>query len=298
MNALVTIKGWCPGALRPMMSGDGLLVRVRVRDATLAPADALALADLSRRYGNGAIDLTRRANLQIRGVSEAQWPALTDALHARGLIGAEEEAGQAVNIQTSPLAGLDPAMAFDPRPLAARIEDGLLADARFRALPSKFGFAIDGGGGLSLDETDADIRMDAVRGETRIAVGLAGSRRRVLVAADDAVAVALSLARAFLALRGRERRMRALVERIGADAIFAASGSRRFGAPARHGATGAEHSARSLAMRARSHAWRRRALRRVAGGRSRGRGATRIVRSRRDIARDAVARTACCGTVA
>ena len=23
------IKGWCPGALRPMLSGDGLVVRVR-----------------------------------------------------------------------------------------------------------------------------------------------------------------------------------------------------------------------------------------------------------------------------
>jgi precorrin-3B synthase len=23
------VKGWCPGALRPMLSGDGLVVRVR-----------------------------------------------------------------------------------------------------------------------------------------------------------------------------------------------------------------------------------------------------------------------------
>ena len=26
------IQGWCPGALRPMMSGDGLVVRVRPRN--------------------------------------------------------------------------------------------------------------------------------------------------------------------------------------------------------------------------------------------------------------------------
>ena len=24
----VAIKGWCPGALRPMLSGDGLVVRI------------------------------------------------------------------------------------------------------------------------------------------------------------------------------------------------------------------------------------------------------------------------------
>jgi precorrin-3B synthase len=25
------IKGWCPGALRPMASGDGLVLRIRAR---------------------------------------------------------------------------------------------------------------------------------------------------------------------------------------------------------------------------------------------------------------------------
>ena len=25
------VKGWCPGAHRPMMSGDGLVVRIRPR---------------------------------------------------------------------------------------------------------------------------------------------------------------------------------------------------------------------------------------------------------------------------
>ncbi len=27
----IDVKGWCPGALRPMESGDGLVVRVRPR---------------------------------------------------------------------------------------------------------------------------------------------------------------------------------------------------------------------------------------------------------------------------
>ncbi len=30
------IKGWCPGALRPMQSGDGLVVRIRPRLTTFA----------------------------------------------------------------------------------------------------------------------------------------------------------------------------------------------------------------------------------------------------------------------
>ena len=223
MNAPVTIKGWCPGALRPMMSGDGLLVRVRIRDATLRPADALALADMARRFGNSAIDLTRRANLQLRGVRDADLPALTAALRARDLIGAEEDAGQPINIVTSPLAGFDATMAFDPRPVAARIETGLLTDGIFRALPSKFGFAIDGGGALPLGDADADIRLRAKADDARIAIQLAGSSRCAIVRVEDAAKAALDLTRAFLTLRAGERRVRALVERLGADVVFSAA---------------------------------------------------------------------------
>ena len=224
MNAPVTIKGWCPGTLRPMMSGDGLLVRVRIQDATLRPADALGLADIARRFGNGAIDLTRRANLQLRGVREAQLPALTEALREHGLIGAEEDAGQAVNIVASPLAGLDMTMAFDSRPVAHRIGAGLLADEYFRGLPSKFGFAIDGGGALPLGDADADIRLRAKADDARIAIQLAGSSRCAIVGVEDAADAALALTHAFLDLRAGERRMRALVERLGADVVFSAAG--------------------------------------------------------------------------
>ena len=60
------IKGWCPTALRPMLSGDGLVVRVRPHGGQLSAAQASGIADLATCYGNGLIDLTGRANLQIR----------------------------------------------------------------------------------------------------------------------------------------------------------------------------------------------------------------------------------------
>ena len=64
------IRGWCPGAHRPMMSGDGLVVRVRPRLARLTTEQVLGLCAAARRHGNGTIDLTNRANLQMRGVDE------------------------------------------------------------------------------------------------------------------------------------------------------------------------------------------------------------------------------------
>ncbi|MGO1304656.1 MAG: cobalamin biosynthesis protein CobG, partial [Sphingomonas parapaucimobilis] len=80
------VKGWCPDAFRPMMAGDGLLVRVRPPLARLTAAQVEGLCEAALRHGNGEIDLTARANLQLRGVSEAGWPALIEALQALGLV--------------------------------------------------------------------------------------------------------------------------------------------------------------------------------------------------------------------
>ena len=89
------IKGWCPGALRPMPSGDGLVVRLRPRGGRLSSAQAAGIAELSRRHGNGLIDLTGRANLQIRGVSRGEPRAVDRGLDRLGLVDAELAIGNA-----------------------------------------------------------------------------------------------------------------------------------------------------------------------------------------------------------
>ena len=80
------VYGWCPGALRPMMSGDGLLVRVRPRLGRLTRTQVEALCDAALAHGNGIIDLTSRANVQVRGVQPASYDALLAELSAAALI--------------------------------------------------------------------------------------------------------------------------------------------------------------------------------------------------------------------
>ena len=80
------IKGWCPGALRPMPSGDGLVVRIRPPMGRLTPPQAQAIAEAAQTHGNGVIDLSTRANLQLRGVTEASHPPLIANFRAHGLI--------------------------------------------------------------------------------------------------------------------------------------------------------------------------------------------------------------------
>jgi len=96
------IQGWCPGALRPMMSGDGLVVRVRPRGGRLTAEQAKGIAALAAAHGNGLLDLSNRANLQIRGVTEASHAALIDGLRALGCLDDSAEGEARRNIITSP----------------------------------------------------------------------------------------------------------------------------------------------------------------------------------------------------
>ena len=222
-------RGWCPGALRPMASGDGLIARLRVVGGALAPKAARAIAEAAASLGNGQIDLTSRANLQIRGVDERTLPALQAAIARLGLTDANPDAEAVRNIVASPLAGLDPAALLDIRPPVAALDRRLRQDRALWLLPGKFAFLVDDGGSLSVAGEPADIAFAAQRrgGEVVFALRLAGQpagRCAVAEAAD----VAARLSEAFLALRGRNesaaRRMRTLVERIGMAPILRAAG--------------------------------------------------------------------------
>lgn len=169
-----TVKGWCPGALRPMLTGDGLIVRVRPRCGALDLTQLAGLSEIAQRYGNGLIDLTRRANLQLRGIDEHSLAEVWNALSEIGLTDASAEAESVRNVMVSPLSGLDPSECLDVRSLAAAIEKALAETPSLWALPGKFGFVVDGGGELSLDSERADIRLRAIQvdAQPKIALGI------------------------------------------------------------------------------------------------------------------------------
>jgi precorrin-3B synthase len=147
------VKGWCPGALRPMESGDGLIARVRPWCGAFSLAQAGGLAELAERLGNGHIDLTRRANLQIRGLREAGLPGLHDALDRLGLLDPDPATEAARNIMVGPLAG------EETRALAEALSRALAKDRRVAALPAKFGWLVDDGGPLSIIGERADVAL-------------------------------------------------------------------------------------------------------------------------------------------
>ena len=149
------IQGWCPGALRPMPSGDGWVIRVRPPGGRLTPQQAREIAWLARVHGNGVIDLSSRANIHLRGVTEQSYAPLIERLDALGLIDDNPEAEERRNIVLSPFWSANDGSVE----LAAALAKSLTAPDAPR-LPAKFGFAIDCGPQPVLTNVSADIRLE------------------------------------------------------------------------------------------------------------------------------------------
>lgn len=146
-------KGWCPGAHRPMLSGDGFILRVRPRLARLTSVQVRGLAKAAQRHGSGIVELTSRANLQVRGVNQAGVEPLLLDLAALGLLDADAETEARRNILVAP----DWRYGDLTHRLAQALGDRL---ADMPPLPAKFGFAVDAGDGPMLAAASADIRIE------------------------------------------------------------------------------------------------------------------------------------------
>jgi precorrin-3B synthase len=197
------IKGWCPGALRPMLSGDGLVVRLRVPQGRLTPAQARGVAGLAQRYGNGVIDLSNRANLQLRGIDPERHEGLIDALRALALIDVDEGAERRRNLMVTPFwqAGDDTDL----------LTQQLIAAAQIHALPdvsSKFGYAVDAGPQPVLQADPADIRFER-SAEGQLLLCAEGAALGKPVSRETAVTEAIALA-TWVRVQGASRAARAL----------------------------------------------------------------------------------------
>lgn len=210
-------RGACPALDRPMMTGDGLIARLMPRFGAIDLEALGAVLDAAGRYGNGIVEITRRASLQVRGLDEAGAASFADAVRALPL-----EVAEAPAILTDPLAGLDPAATADPRPLARGIAEAVAGSGLADRLAPKATVVIDGGGRLGFPAVSADLRLSAVQGQADVWVlGLGGTAHdeTVLGAVSGTVAVDTAVAVLDrLAARGRAARARSWLAEAGAVA--------------------------------------------------------------------------------
>lgn len=199
------VKGYCPGALRPMMSGDGLVVRVRPFNGRLRRAQADGIATLAAAHGNGLIDLSSRGNLQLRGVRDDSYAALIQGLHAMSLVDADAETESRRNILVTPFWQTGE----ETEGFAAALTAALSAPEAPQ-IPGKFGFAVDTGREPVLQTASADIRLERDAGGGLILVA-DGQDKGKPVTSETVIEEALALARWFLETRDNQTRMGALL---------------------------------------------------------------------------------------
>lgn len=157
-------RGACPSLDTPMQTGDGLLARLRIAGNRLTPTQLGKLAGLVGDFGNGAMEITARGNLQVRGLTPAGTLPFARAVEA--IVGIE----RGLVVETPPLAGDDPDEFIDPRILADSIRS---AAAPFQdRLGPKVTVVVDGDGQINLAGLKADIRLVATRaGSWSVTVG-------------------------------------------------------------------------------------------------------------------------------
>lgn len=170
---------------------DGSMVRIRPWMSELSAAQAIGLADLAERYGAGVIELTNRANLQLRGLSDAEHAALVPELDNLGLTRIDRTPSARVNIALNPIRNViaeDICLALSQR----------LSAAQYAALPQKFGFVIDAGETRQMADIAADVRIEATSEGALIVRAEGAEAGRVVPDAQTAVDQALEMADWFI----------------------------------------------------------------------------------------------------
>jgi precorrin-3B synthase len=175
----------CPGALRLHAAADGPLARVRLPGGLLTGDQLALLGELATGWGDGHLELTSRANVQLRAL-RATPATLTAHLSAAGLLPSRTHEGVR-NIAAPPLA--DPPL----RQLVRELDRGLCAAPALAALPGRFLFAI------GTVPTAADLT--ALPADDEFAILFAGTDHGLRVPLSEVVPALLAAAQAFLELR-------------------------------------------------------------------------------------------------
>lgn len=174
----------CPGAVELHAAADGGLARIRVPGGTLSAAQWDVVRVAARELGNGSVELTSRANLQIRGLRDGV--ELGARLAAAGLLPSATHERMR-NIIAAPLE--------DNQGLVDEIDAALCADPELADLPGRFLLTV----GASVSGLGGDFGLVSTP-EGTFALLLAGRDTGVRV--TDPVDTVLTAARLFQRLRG------------------------------------------------------------------------------------------------
>ncbi|WP_442940864.1 precorrin-3B synthase [Nostoc sp.] len=226
--SLVSGFATCPGLFYATPAADGILSRVRIPGGIISSQQCRAIADIAEQHGGGYLDVTNRANLQVREIRTGINAEVLKYLQNMGLGSGNTVVDQIRNIMTSPTAGIDPQELIDTRPFVQSWDDYIAAHPALSGLSAKFSVCFDGGGIIQVGDRLNDILFAAVLVESNIyfrlylSVGEKGqppSDTGILLPPEDCLPVLAALADVYLAYSNttskRRLRLRELLNTLG-----------------------------------------------------------------------------------
>ncbi len=136
---------------------------MRIPGGILNAQQCWTIAHLIDNYSTGSIQITNRANLQIREIHSEIPPDVWHNLQELGLASRLVEVDPIRNMMASPTAGIDRQQLLDTRPLVQAWDDYLQTHPELSELSAKFSIGFDGGELVSIRDRLNDILLVAQR---------------------------------------------------------------------------------------------------------------------------------------
>ncbi|MDD5199580.1 MAG: NirA family protein [Terrimicrobiaceae bacterium] len=203
---------------------DAFMARLRIPGGQLMSHQVRELARIAKELTTGYVQVTTRANLQLRLIEPKNTPEFLRRVQAIGLHTRGSGADNIRNLTSNPTAGIDPVEIIDCTRYVRELADFIIEHREFYNLPRKFNIAFDGGGLIGSVEDTNDIGVKAVQigGEARFRIALGGATGHkafardlgVLVPPEDIVKVVVALVRVFIANGCRTDRKKARLKHL------------------------------------------------------------------------------------
>ncbi len=170
---------------------DAFMARLRIPGGVVKTFQLRELGHIAQGLTSGYVQITTRANLQMRLIQPKDAPEFLRRIQAIGLHTRGAGADNIRNLTANPTAGIDPVELIDVMPFVHDLAQLIINDRSFYDLPRKFNIAYDGGGFIGAVEDTNDIGVKAVKvgNEVLFRIALGGATGHKAFARDLGVAV-------------------------------------------------------------------------------------------------------------
>ncbi len=157
----------CPSLFNATTAQDGILSRIRLPAGVITSTQCELLVQVVKQFGNDEIQITNRANLQIRTSQALSFDTLLD-LQDYGLASSESSTDGLRNIMASPSAGIDPYAKINTIPFVKEWNVYLSQHLELAILSNKFSVCFDGGETIVVSDRPNDICLKAIEIDSEI----------------------------------------------------------------------------------------------------------------------------------